>query len=220
MSTIRDRRRAHPLCIVSLAMVVGCGHAAQFREPSLDEPHATAEIRIIHHTAPGPMRRNNVILGEQRVPLLQQCATATVDAPCSRPLRLTPGSTMWGFATDYFHLETRTRTVPYTVSETYSCGTQTVGVYPNQTTTPQTCTRSRTEYRTETYSVRIPDGRCHTQLSHEARLGASYLIYYEFFASERCSARCFRRHREPGGTVRMVPCGPTEGSLPPPAQLH
>lgn len=192
----------------------GCVLLPQFTEPAVDEPHATVEIRIIHHTAPGPMRRNSVLLAEHGVPLSQQCATATVEAPCARSLRLAPGATQWGFATDYFHLVTRTRTVPYTVSETYSCGTQTVGVYPNQTTQTRTCTRSRTEYRTETYTERISDGRCNTRLSHESRLGASYLIYYEFFASEHCNARCFRRHQEPGGTLRMVPCGPAEESLP------
>jgi hypothetical protein len=214
MTNTSTRLRSFGLCSFTLIMSAACSYSSQFQEPEIDEPHATAEVRIIHHTAPGPMRRNRVILGGNAVPLSQECATATVDAPCARPLRLSPGPSMWRFATDYFHLETRTRTVPHTVTETYSCGTITVGVYPNQTTQPQTCTRSRTEYRTETYSVRIPDGRCYTEVSHDARLGASYLIYYEFYASEHCSVRCFRRHREQDGTMRMVPCGAAEELLP------
>lgn len=180
---------------LSVLMLASAGCVRRYEEPPITEPHALVKFRVLHHPPlPHTSLNEAVRLDGYDIRLPEGAPTE----PRLRTVRVRPHLTRYGFATEYFHTYTTTRT-EY-VTETYSCG------YGTNT---QTCTR--TVPRTVTDTHHVTDAACETGLSHAPLVGAVYLVQYDFYGAGACAASCYRQLTIPGSSeFQLVPCGPGE----------
>jgi hypothetical protein len=86
--------------------------------------------------------------------------------------------------------ESYSEQIPYTASESYSCGS-----YPRTQTCFRTVTRYRSEtrYRTVMREVRVGDGECSTQLAFSPQVGRVYLLDFTYRSPGVCAVACYEQ---------------------------
>lgn len=171
----------------------GCVH--RYTEPAPSEPHALVKFRFLHHQMFRSSLDEILRLDGYDIAIPPGAPTE----PRLRTVRVRPSAvpTEYRFAVDYYHTVTTTRME--TRTESYSCGTG---------TQPRTCTRTVTQPVTQTQHV--TDAACEARLAHTPLVGAIYLVQFDFYGHDACSASCFRQLDGAGDAFTLVPCGPGE----------
>ncbi|MCC6875689.1 MAG: hypothetical protein IT378_15385 [Sandaracinaceae bacterium] len=190
--------------VLSLILLAASGCVHRYVEPAPTEPHALVHIRMQHHTAPGP--RLDLALRLDGYAL--DVTPMAYSVPSTRTIRVRPVPAVLRFRSHFFHSETRLQHT--TRTESYACGSYTSGYGRYSSTQTRYCTRQVPEQRWVT--VTVTDGLCDAQGGIEPRVGASYLLHYDFYGHGNCNVRCFRQLYEPSGSFRLVPCGSPEDS--------
>jgi len=189
-----------------MVALVGLGCVRGYPQPSLDEPHADIQIRVVHHTEITPEYDEQVRIGEYGVSF-----TETMAGVRQTTMRVRPEPLEWTFQTDFYHSVTTWQTQTYWQSQSYLCGSSRYG--------PQYCSRSVPMTRTVPVTVHVPDGGCGTRMVQTPLAGAVYLVQYEFIANGACQATCQRLVSGPNGALMAMECGANEpipdGLVPP-----
>jgi len=195
------------LAVAIAAASVGC--ALHYQPPAADEPHALVKVRRVYLDRPGPNVREEVTLNGEIV-VARNVGSEFVQAPAIQAVRVHPAPIQWRASSHFYHTVTTTERRPHTVTERYACGTSSVGGR-SQT---RYCTRSKTEYRTETVTRQVSDGSCERVASLQPRVGGVYLLSYSFTGPDVCSLLCMEQHPRGDGTFDSLPCppAPTRGA--------
>jgi len=194
------------LVAVCSAALVGC--IPEYRPPTLAEPHAIVKLRRSYDTSGGSSLNEQLLVDEHYayrsgVPS-QLAATPRIDSILVYP---TPAT--FEMSNRFFHVEMRqeyesyTVQTPYTSTESYSCGSG---------TSYQTCTRtvtnyhSETRYRWVTRPVEVSDGACNSELRFVPSANRVYLLQYNYQEPNVCSLACFEQVPAAEGTFQNQPC--------------
>jgi hypothetical protein len=194
-----DRR----LCGVLLfTLILGVGCTPRYVAPQPHEPHAVLKTRFVHHAAPGPMLALQLWVGDavilrDRTPV----SRGVVPPPHTRAFRVHPGPAAVRAESSFFH--TVSRMVTRQVQEQYACGTQQSGFGTQRSTTTRYCTRTRTQSQMQTDTV--VDGACRVGGAFHAHAGRTYVLQYEYYAHERCTAQVLEQIAAPDGSFQLVP---------------
>jgi hypothetical protein len=184
--------------ILSLLVLAGLGGCVRrYPQPSMEQPHADVQIRVIHHAEVTPQFDETVRIDGYEVAFSE-------GAPGVRTttMRVQPQATLYEFSTEFFHTITNWVPQTYWQSQSYLCGSGRYG--------PQYCSRSYPVTRMVPITTRIPDGGCETSLSQTPLAGGVYLVQYEFVAPGVCQATCQRLVAGPNGSMLATECGSGE----------
>jgi len=202
-------RTARLIVLALVASAIGC--ATPYMPPTKAQPHAILKLRRTYQTSGGTHLREGLSIEGHAAfdahDVTESAGAARTDAllvhPTTAEVRVTAG---------FFHTEMRTVQeayyvqVPYTTTETYSCGSG---------TSYQTCSRTVTHYRSETHyrtvvrPVEVSDGSCATALWFSPAVNGAYILEYEYAQDRLCRLACF--DQVPGaeqGTFENRPCRP------------
>jgi hypothetical protein len=205
--------------LVVLALVsseVGC--ATPYAPPTMAQPHAILKLRRTYQSSGGTHMRESLTI-EEHPAFAADAEREAAGAARTDALLVHPTPAELRVAAGFFHTEMRTVQesysvqVPYTTTETYSCGSG---------TSYQTCSRTVTHYRSETRyrmvtkPVEVSDGSCAGALWFSPALDGSYIVEYEYAQNGLCRVVCFDQVQgaEPGTFVNR-PC-----ALPTPAEMR
>jgi hypothetical protein len=196
------------LSVIALVALGGCARA--YVQPTPNEPHAVLKFRLVHHDVPGPnlgmeLRLGEHVLGRERI----AARRGTPLSPSTTAHRVRPELAQIEIRTAFTHQVSRPATRQ--VSERYACGTQTTGFGTNQRSTTRYCTRNRTEHyqRVDT----VVDGACRVGGAFLPQVGQTYIVQYDYYAHERCTAQVFQQLARPDGSFHLVPVA--EATPPP-----
>jgi hypothetical protein len=202
------------ILLALLATATGCVRA--YKPPSAHEPHATLKIRRVYEKRAGTNLREGLSINGH--PALGDTAPVVMAAvPRADALLIHPRPARLELGAGFFHVEARmvnesyTVQVPYTTTESYSCG------YGRSYST---CSRTVTHYRSETRwrtvlrNVEVSDGHCARGLVFSPQVGRAYLIDYTYRDSGICSVTCVEQMPSSAGGFESRPCaGPTPEQL-------
>ena len=181
-----------------IVLATACG-LPLYTQPALSAPHSTVKVRMNYHSAPQRTLAESLQVGEQRLP-----TPATNERGASHDAtfhyRVHPEPATWTVGSVFSHSEMRTRTETY--QERYSCGTTRVGTGTSARNQTRYCNRTQT--RQVTSNVTVVDAACETGFQLSPRPGATYILQYDFFGNDRCTARVFEEVTNADG-VGLVP---------------
>lgn len=192
------------LAITSLALT-GCVH--KYEAPLANQPHAIVKIRRAYASHAGETLTESAFIGEYQV--LEQNRAADLDETQTTAVRVHPGPLAWKVSSTYTHTEMQhvqehyTEQVPYSATESYSCGTG---------TSARTCTRMVTRYRTASKTrwvnkqVTVTDAQCKSQTRQLAEVGHMYLLQYSYTGPDICSLLCVEQAPRADGQFDTKPC--------------
>lgn len=201
--------RLLPVLMLSL-VIVSCRPPA-YVQPTENQPHAILKIRHIVHQRRGPLYSSAIRIGRFSVD------ERTLDDPQSDAsiihLRIHPATDNFGVSGTSYHMEQRTVTRYRTVQDPYSCPQQQCtggyGSYGSQSchTVYNTCYRSRQVPYTATETVAVTDDACGQTFPLAPRVGATYLLQFDYLGENQCQLSCFEQQVTPGsGDFQLVPC--------------
>lgn len=178
--------------------LTGCA-AAQPAQPSIHEPHANVQVRIVHHAELGPMVDEGVLVSGEVVALDEPEGGVR-----SASMRVRPGAMAYDFHTEFFHTETRVETEAFTVTRNLPCGSHQFG--------PEYCRYDFQALREVPVVVRVADASCDAHFEQEPLPGAEYLVQYEVVAANDCRVTCQRLVPSGDGGSLATACGEAETS--------
>jgi hypothetical protein len=192
--------------LVAMLLVTGCVQV--YRPPLPNEPHAVLKLRRVYESRAGARLREVSFIDDH---LLGQAVVDQVlsQAPRNDALLVHPRPGTFRVASNFFHLETRLVTesyqvaIPYTTTQSYSCGTT---QYPRTCINTVTNYRYETRYRTVPRVVEISDGSCASAVAMTPRVQATYLLEYTYKGPGLCHLACYEQVAAPGGLFRSRPC--------------
>jgi hypothetical protein len=162
--------------------------------PPAGAPYALAKLRIVHHGgAPGDLT-DTVWLGEAQVPLREH----GVGAPLSSAQRIAPGPAHWTVRAVFSHVEPWKRRDQATFP-VGPCGTDSRG-------RPILCSRPAPTPMHPPDDPEVIDAVCEARLKHVAEAGRIYLLRFDFYAGDYCTARCLLQTFEAPGQFRFEAC--------------
>lgn len=194
--------------LITASAAFGSGCVPAYHPPTAQDPHAIVKIRRSYDTGGGTRLRERLLVDDHSafdglVPA-ELGASARTDSTLVWPV-----TANYAFGSTFFHTESRQvqetyyTQVPYTSTESYSCGSG---------TSFQTCTRTVTHYRSESHTrwvtklVEVSDGACQAKLSFTAMANNVYLLQYSYQEPNVCSFSCFEQVPQPDGTFQNRPC--------------
>jgi len=203
-----------PLALLSTA-AVGC--ATPYMPPTMNQPHAILKLRRTYQTSGGTHMREGLTI-EEHPAFAAAAERDAAGAPRTDAILVHPTPAEVRVAAAFFHTEIRTVQesysvqVPYTSTESYSCGSG---------TSYQTCSRTVTHYRSETRyrmvtkPVEVSDGSCATALWVSPIINGSYIIEYEYAQDQLCRLACFDQvaGAEPGTFENRACVPPTPAEI-------
>jgi hypothetical protein len=180
--------------LLSLA-VAGLGGCARVHvPPPAGAPQALAKLRIVHHTAtPGDLS-DHVWLNDAEIRLLEHDAVGAVST--ARPIA--PGQAHWRVRAVFSHVDP-TRRDDTSNLLIGPCGTDSSG-------RPLFCNGPGPSPMHPPTDPEVIDAVCEANLKHRAEAGRIYLVRFDFYASDYCTARCLVQSFEPSGRFRLEPC--------------
>lgn len=182
-----------------IVLMAGCTPPA-YVQPKPSEPHAILKIRsTIHRKYRGGLGRS-ITLGEYAIDPRVYGAEQGGDARTVH-IRIRPEPNWLTAYADFSYMDSRTVSRMRTVTESTPCGSSPTG-------TPQTCTHTRTEHRTETEHYTVTTASCQDRTYLKPRAGGVYLVQYDFYADADCRLTCFEQLPRPDGTFQLVACPP------------
>jgi hypothetical protein len=199
------------LAVLALACT-GLGCLVPYRPPTYEQPHAVLKYRRAYLMQAGASLSEVLSVdGYAALNLTvpsQTAATARTDAVMvhPQPATLRVDST-------FFHNQTRsveeryTEQVPYTASESDSCGSGYGTSYSCRTCT-RTVThyRSETRYRTVMRTERVVDAACHNELALTPARDGVYLLELDFQGHRACRLSCYQQIHAADGSFRNSRC--------------
>jgi hypothetical protein len=157
---------------------------AQYKAPTMSEPHAVLKVRRHYSVAFGSHLAERVVVdGSWAVKQDRSSAlatTATTDA-----VLVHPKESNLTVAATFSHQETRM------VSQSYSCGT---------TQYPRTC------YRMVSQPVTVVDSSCDPEIGVRFVAGSTYLVELDMIDRGECSLRCYEQVQSSGEEFENRPC--------------
>ena len=157
----------------AVSLVVGC--VPTYKPPTANEPHAILKLRRTYEKSAGTQLSEVVMIGDSAA-YRSVTDSRTAATPKNDAILVHPVPVDLAFQTQFSHQYTHmvqeqyNEQVPYQSTETYNCGTP-----PSY----QTCTRSVTQYRSESKTRwvnrtdTIVDGRCDVTLRLNPKQGSS-----------------------------------------------
>lgn len=182
------------LATATAFVAAGCATPDVYVQPSAKDPHAIVEVRIFYHQPPPTRLTEKFLLNGLPI---SRPADRTEATPLIGTIRVPPGTLSWVFRASFSHVERGTRVRHYRVTKKYRCGTHSMGRGMNSYAVPEYCTRHYTKHRRESVTKTVLDGFCSANLSHRAAAGGEYRVQFDFYGTNRCTARC---------TTRSGPC--------------
>jgi hypothetical protein len=195
------------LLLIATASIGASGCVHKYEAPLANQPHAIVKIRRAYATHDGETLTESAFIGKHLV--LEQERPAELDETQTTAVRVHPGPVAWRVGSAYTHTEMRrvqenySEQVPYTATETYSCGTG---------TNYKTCTRTVTRYRYEQKTrwvnrqVTVTDAECTSQTRQLAEVGHVYLLQYSYTGPDICSLVCLEQAPRADGQFDSKPC--------------
>jgi hypothetical protein len=199
------RQDARALVMTALVMT-GC--VSHYQPPTAQDPHAVLKFRRVYHVHPGA-RLSEQAHVEENLAFDTTAPSALAEAPRIDATLLHPKPSVLHFDVGFAHDEMRNvqesyqLQTPYTNMESYSCGS-----YKSY----QTCTRSVTQYRSETRyrmvykPVEISDGRCAAALNLVVLPGRTYLAELTYSGPQACTLACYEQTADGKGGFINRPC--------------
>lgn len=170
--------------------------------PPAGAPYALAKVRIVHHAGvPGDLT-DMIWLDDARVPLPEH----GVGAPTSSARRIAPGPARWNVRAVFSHVEPWTRHDRSTMA-VGPCGTDSLG-------RPIICNRLPPSPMHPPNDPEVIDAVCEAHLQHLAEAGRIYLLRFDFYAGDYCTARCLLQTFDASGHFHLQAC-PTAPSATP-----
>lgn len=182
--------------------------ATAYRPPTAQAPHAVVKFRRVYPTPVGASLRESLLIDGHGA--LNRVAPAqTAAPPHTDGVLVHPQPATLSAQSTFFHTELRTFSesysvqVPYSTTETYSCG------FGRATST---CTRSATHYRSEmrtrlvTRPVEVVDAACTTARSLAPAVNGVYLLELDFQGSGVCRLSCYEQVPADDGTFDNRHC--------------
>ncbi|HEX2679294.1 MAG TPA: hypothetical protein VHM19_21735, partial [Polyangiales bacterium] len=166
-------------------MLGGC--VARFEQPRLDEPHAVVKLRINYHSFPNTTLHESIQLNRTEVDVTPRGGRGSLDTPLTTAVRVRPEPALWHAYSTFSHVVSHVEHRSRQITEQYPCGTQTIG----SITSTRYCTRYRTEWYDVTVNDTIVDAACEATAQHLPKVGATYLLQYDFYEHRRCSLKCY-----------------------------
>lgn len=155
--------KRRPLLAALLALLTStAGCATPYKPPTAAQPHAILKLRRTYQSSGGTHLREGVSI-EGHDAFAAEDASGAARAARTDAILVHPTTAQVRVAAGFFHTELRTVQesytvqVPYTTTETYSCGT---GTSYQMCTRVVTHYRSETRYRTVVKTVEVSDGSC------------------------------------------------------------
>lgn len=183
---------------VGMVALVGCGAAAHVPPPD-DAPQATVGIRLVYHAAPASDLRQEVRLDGRRVDVPAN------PRPFYREVRVAPAPMSVSIASDFWREPIRRMD-----------GTSFSPRVATACTKRAPCGAGRPAGRFEPVTVRERVAGCAASVDIAPEPTGRYLIHYDFYGTDRCSARCYRSVSDGrGGTVLAACDGGSETSPAP-----
>ncbi len=182
--------------MVALAVLTpGCVHP--YLAPTPEQPHALLKVRRTYQALAGTNLREGLSV-EGHAAFTALVPRDAAGAPRSDVILIHPTPASLRVGSMFLHYETRlvnesySVQVPYTTTESYSCGSGTHS---------QSCSRSVTHYRTEWRTrsvyrtVEVSDGSCASSVWISPRVGGEYLLNYDYAENTVCHLACFEQIR-------------------------
>ncbi len=194
---------------VAMLACIACGCTPIYRPPTASQPHATVKIRRVFEKSAGTQLNEHALVNGHRA----ESATAPVElaeAPRASAILVHPTPAKLVIGGGFSHWETRsvqesyTQQVPYTTTESYSCGSGT-----SYRTCTRTVTRYRSDlrYRTVLKNVEVPDGKCAASVTLAPRDRHLYVLDYTYRDDEVCSVACLEQVAiMSDGSFKSAPC--------------
>ncbi len=194
---------------LGLLVALASGCVSQYGPPTPDQPHALVKLRRSYQSTAGVYLRERMSLDEHPAYSALENRTAAL-APRTDVVLVHPVPVAVRVRAGFSHVETRlvnetySVQVPYSTSESYSCGSG---------TQYRTCSRSVTRYRSETRTrtvlrqVEVSDGSCAESLWMAPKVGGEYVVNFDYAQNAACHLACFEQVRSgPPGTFENRPC--------------
>lgn len=191
-------QRMHRVLPVALMALAGCVSA--YTPPRPDEPHAVAKIRVAYHASAGTGLHQVVTVDGHPVEVAEP--VPGTDGTATSATLVRPVDTTWEISSEFFHLEMRQVMETYYTTEYYSC-MQGFGQHAHM----GSCSRQVSHQRWVSRSVPVTDMACTTGVRQIPRVGAVYLLQYDFYGQDRCTLACLEQIPTGPQTFRMAPCG-------------
>lgn len=199
------------LSILIVALVLAACRPPAYVQPTETEPHALLKIRHVVHAQRGPIYGSSIRLGEFAID------ERTIDPAQTNGgmvhVRIRPEYGDFGIFGTSYHYEMRTVTRYRTVQESYSCSQQECSTTGYGSSARQSCrsvtrqcTRSRQESYQATESVVVTDDACGQRIAIAPRIGAVYLVQFDYLGENECRLSCFEQTPSPDGQFTLTPC--------------
>jgi hypothetical protein len=184
---------ARALLLVTFTLLSGC--AARYKPPTLAEPHALVKLRRSYQSVAGSHLAERVTIDDHSAFVATDASRAAL-SPRTDVVLVHPKAAELHVESGFFHFERRLVTepysvqIPYTTSESYSCGSG---------SSYRTCSRTVTRYHTETRfrtvlkTIQIGDGSCGVNIWIAPRVGGSYVLEYDYADDRVCHLACFEQ---------------------------
>lgn len=188
--------------------VLASGCVSVYKPPTYLQPHAVLKLRRVYQVAAGTRLEESLSLEGSRAfsSLVPSEAALT---PRTDALLVHPMPAHMNLASGFSHDEVRpvqeayTVQIPYTASESYSCG-----YGRNYQTCMRTVTRYRSEtrYRTVMRSVQVSDGSCAQGIWLAPLDGHTYLLELTYHNAGACTLLCYEQIPNGAQEFTHAPC--------------
>jgi hypothetical protein len=202
--------------VLAVCSATACVRA--YKPPSASDPHAVLKFRRVYETTAGTNLDERCTINGNEA-LSTHVASDIARAPRADAILVHPMPARVALEGAFSHLELRTVTelymeqVPYSTTESYSCGS---GTSYQMCSRMVTRTRSEIRYRTVTKNVPVTDGSCSQAVLLAPAIDHVYLLDFTYRGAGVCSATCLEQvGLAPDGSFTTQPCPP-----PTPEQLQ
>ena len=189
------------LSLVLVCTLAGC--VKEYRQSSLNEPHALLKVRRVYHAAPGFWYKSSIYIDDE---LLASEDGSTRPAPAKSSATLVrPGIARMSVGTSFWHTEqqwipeTYTVDIPYSHTETY-VENSSIGCPSGVLTCSRTATRTVTKHRTETRTrivwrqVTVQDDDCERVAVQKFEPNHTYALQFTYVGASHCTITCLEQY--------------------------
>jgi hypothetical protein len=185
---------------------VGC--VSIYKPPTASQPHAVLKLRRVYQSVAGT-RLDEAVSLEEHAAFSASDSPAAAMTPRIDALLVHPTPAHVNLSSQFSHQESRlvqqsyTVQIPYTQTESYSCG---------YGTRYQTCTRTVTHYRSETryrmvmQTVDVSDGACMQSVWLAPLDGHTYLLDLTYRGPGMCTLLCYEQRTDASQQLVNAPC--------------
>jgi hypothetical protein len=190
--------RSGSAALVILAAAAGalsaCA-AAEYRPPTLSEPHAQVKVRLLYRAWSGDELEQRLTIDGSDVRDLPAPAPRP-GAETTRTLVVRPGASTWSIQAAFFHNNVTTSAETYDTVEKAPCGAS-------------DCPQIKPRTRLVNHVERVDDAGCAKGLKLATKAGEKYVLEFTYTADRQCTFEC---SREGHGPHAKEPCASPGGA--------